>query len=279
MGRQPKWSPEEDEGCCRAFLRASEDPIVGANQKMADLEKLVEDEFRALMPDDSTETARAQWASRGGRPIVRRYKQVKAGCLALASKHKVAVAAQISGATSADLERVALMLYNDKCSLSDAYNLLNDEKRDIGPPFPYPSARQWLQSSGVLAELCAESSGSAVKPTTSGSDDEEPHPGDRSTSGEATPRPEGTKKAKRRRAQDDSTHALAEAVASIADSQRNRLKETTRKVNISVMQSPEVLAALRKQFFSQLARDIMKESCASGSGDVGAEEDGDEEEG
>lgn len=68
-------------------------------------------------------------------------------------------------------------------------------------------------------------------------------------------------------------------MASIADSQRNRLKETTRKVNISVMQSPEVLAALRKQFFSQLARDIMKESCASGSGDVGAEEDGDEEEG
>lgn len=68
-------------------------------------------------------------------------------------------------------------------------------------------------------------------------------------------------------------------MASIADSQRKRLKETTRKVNISVMQSPEVTAALRKQFFSQLARDIIKESRASGSGDVGAEEEVDEEEG
>lgn len=215
MGRQPKWSLEEDVGCCRAFLRASEDPVVGANQKMADLEKLVEEAFRALMPDGLTETARAQWTSRGGRPIVRRYKQVKAACLALASKHKVAVAAQISGATSADLERVALMLYNGKGSLSDAYNLLKDEKRDIGPPFPYPSARQWLESSGVLAELCAESSGSAAKPTTSGSDDEEPNQGDRSTSAEVTPRPEGTKKAKRRRAQDDRVSPPSHAVCAL----------------------------------------------------------------
>ncbi|GAB0497745.1 hypothetical protein MMPV_009082, partial [Pyropia vietnamensis] len=257
----------------------SEDPMVGANQKLSTLEMSVEREFRAIMPEGITVTARVQWISRGGRPIVRRYKLIKAACLALASKIKVAAAANISGATTADIERVALMLYNGSGTLADTYNVLKDEKRDIGPAFPFASAREWLEGNGILAELGADSSASVAKPTSSESENEEADQGGRSAYHKESPRPEGSHRAKRRRMQEDNTRALANAVASIADSQQKRLRETTRKVNIAVMQSPDVPLELRQQFFSKLAQDIMRESCPSGSVGEGAGEgeDGEEE--
>jgi hypothetical protein len=81
---------------------------------------------------------------------VRRFKLIKAACLALESKRNIVVAARITGATDVDVNRVALMLYNAKGSLADAYDAIGNKEHDIGPNFPFEEARVWMEEKYIV---------------------------------------------------------------------------------------------------------------------------------
>jgi hypothetical protein len=121
IGKQPRWMGTEDVvASCRAYLRVSEDPIVGSNQTSATLEDRVGAEFERLVPTSLVGAAREVWLGRSGRSVVRRFKLIKAASLAFESKRRTTIAARITGVTDADEYRVALMLYNAKGSVVDA---------------------------------------------------------------------------------------------------------------------------------------------------------------
>jgi hypothetical protein len=93
---------------------------VGSNQTSASLEARVGAEFQRMMPDAVTGSAQAVWSARSGRSVVRCFKVVKAACLKYRSKRRTVVAARLSGCSVDDVERVSLMLYNDKGTMANA---------------------------------------------------------------------------------------------------------------------------------------------------------------
>jgi hypothetical protein len=150
MGKQPRWMGTEDVASCLAYLRVSEDPIVGSNQTAATLEDRVGAEFERLVPTSLEVAAREVWLARSGQSVVRRFKLIKAASRAFKSKRRTNIAARITGATEADEYRVGLMLYNGKGSLEDAYDAIGNKDRDNGPPFPFEEARLWLEEKGFF---------------------------------------------------------------------------------------------------------------------------------
>jgi hypothetical protein len=78
--------------------------------------------------------------------------------------------------------------------------------------------------------------------------------------GEITSRPIGTKQAKRRKPDHTRDARLAEAVSSIAESQRKQLEEGKHRNSIALMQSEVVPEETRKDFFRALARKLLHES-------------------
>jgi hypothetical protein len=129
MGKQPRWTVLEDVASCRTYARVSLDSVVGSNQTSATLEARVGAEFQRMMPDAVTGSARAVWSARPGRSVVRRFKVVKAACLKNRSKRRTVVAPRLSGCSVHDVERVSLMLYNDKGTMANALR-----RRTLPPP-------------------------------------------------------------------------------------------------------------------------------------------------
>jgi hypothetical protein len=133
-----------------AYLRVSEDPIVGSNQTPGALEERVGAEFERLVSSTLKGSAREVWLARSGRSVVRRFKHMKAACLAFESKRNTPVAAHIKGATDMDVDRVELMLYNAKGSLADAYDAIRNKDRGVGLHFPFKEACLWMEEQGVV---------------------------------------------------------------------------------------------------------------------------------
>jgi hypothetical protein len=52
--------------------------------------------------------------------VVRRFKVVKEACLKYRSKRRTVVPERLSGCSVDDVERVSLMLYNDKGTMANA---------------------------------------------------------------------------------------------------------------------------------------------------------------
>jgi hypothetical protein len=82
---------------------------------------------------------------------------VKAACLKYRSKRRTVVAARLSGYSVDDVERVSLMLYNDKGTMANAYDVAKNSEHEVGPQFAFSDAMLWLESNGCLL---AEASGS-----------------------------------------------------------------------------------------------------------------------
>jgi hypothetical protein len=152
MGKQPRWTVLEDVASCRAYARVSLDSVVGSNQTSASLEARVGAEFQRMMPDAVTGSARAVWSARSGRSVVRRFKVVKAACLKYRSKRRTVVAARLSGSSVDDVERVSLMLYNDKGTMANAYDVAKNSEHEVGLPFAFSDAMSWLESNGCLLD-------------------------------------------------------------------------------------------------------------------------------
>jgi hypothetical protein len=264
MGKQPRWIAAEDVASCRAYLRVSEDPVVGSNQTSGALEARVGAEFEQLVPSTLAGAAREVRLARSGRSIVRRFKLIKAACLALESKRNIVVAARITGATDVDVERVALMLYNAKGFLADAYDAIGSKEHDIGPNFPFEESRVWMEEKGFLQQLDSDRrvdvEASAILQDVEGSEAPENESGELRGTGETVSRPVGTKQAKRRQLDHARDSKLADAVSSIAESQRKRLEESRRRNNIALMQSEDVPEDMRKAFFRAMARKLLDES-------------------
>jgi hypothetical protein len=74
--------------------------------------------------------------------------------------------------------------------------------------------------------------------------------------GETASRPIGAKQAKRRKLDHARDSRLAEAVSSIAESQRKRLEESKRRNNVALMQSEDVPEDMRKAFVRAMARKL-----------------------
>jgi hypothetical protein len=211
---------------CRAYARASLDSVVGSNQTSASLEARVGAEFQRMMPDAVTDSARAVWSARSGRLVVRRFKVMKAACLKYRSKRRTVVAARLSRCSVDDVERVSLMLYNDKGTMAIACDVAKNSEHEVGLPFEFSDAMSWLESNGCLLD---EASGGGVVEevqATEGSEEERAEMGDAippasRSSGEKLSRPMGSKQAKRRKINDVNSFEMAAAVASIAESQRS----------------------------------------------------------
>jgi hypothetical protein len=107
-------------GIVPRLCQGSLDSVVGSNQTSASLEARVGAEFQRMMPDAVTGLARVVWSALSCRSVVRRFKVVNAACLKNRSKRRTVVAARLSGCSVDDVERVSLMLYNDKGTLANA---------------------------------------------------------------------------------------------------------------------------------------------------------------
>ena len=150
MGRGASWTGPEEVAACRAALRASENPIVGADQKKETFESRVHDEFCRLIPKGDGE---AKWPSRSPRAVLRQWKSVKAACLKMYSRLETVRAADLTGEpTERDIWRVAVMMFNKRGSLGDAYSVLKDESFPICPEFPHKAAFYFLDSTSVLSD-------------------------------------------------------------------------------------------------------------------------------
>jgi hypothetical protein len=149
MGKQPRWTVLEDVASCRAYARVSLDSVVGSNQTSASLEARVGAEFQRMMPDAVTGSARAVWSARSGRSVVRRFKVVKAACLKYRSNRRTVVAARLSGCSVDDVERVSLMLFNDKGTMANAYDVAKNSEHEVGPPLHFLTRYRGWRALGV----------------------------------------------------------------------------------------------------------------------------------
>lgn len=125
---------------------------------------------------------------------------------------------------------------------------------DVGLPFAHEPARQWLESSGALVGEEALRGTRDSRKGDGGGDDaaESQHSGaagsedgDLGEAERAAGRPPGINSQKKRKAGASSAHALADAVKSIAQSEKRRL-ETQRRENIALMQSDDVPQDMRR---------------------------------
>jgi hypothetical protein len=137
----------------RVSSRIREDPRVGSNQTSGALEVQVEAAFAQVVPSTLEGVARAVWMAHGGCAIVHSFKLIKAAYLSLESTRNAMVAAHITGATDVDVDRVAMMLYNAKGSLVDAYDAIGNKERVIGPHFSFEEARMRMEEKGFLQQL------------------------------------------------------------------------------------------------------------------------------
>jgi hypothetical protein len=223
MGKQPRWTVLEDVASCRASARFSLDSVVGSNQTSASLEARVGAEFQRMMPDAVTGSARAVWSARSGRSVVRRFKVVNAAFLKYRIKWRTVVAARLSGCSVDDVERVSLVLYNGKGTMANAYDVANNWKHEVGPPFAFSDAMSRLESNGCLLDEASGGGGVEEVQATEGSEEERAETGDAMppasrSSGEKLSRPMGPKQAKRRKINDVNSFEMAAAVASISES-------------------------------------------------------------
>jgi hypothetical protein len=103
------------------------------------------------------------------------------------------------------VERVALLLYNSKCSIADAYDAIGNKNLDIGPYFPFNEARLWMEEKGYHSQLGsvqrvdASTSTSVSLENLEGIDAAEDEAEEQRSAIDTLPRPIGTKQAKRRK--------------------------------------------------------------------------------
>jgi hypothetical protein len=135
-------------------------------------------EFQRMMPDAVTGSARAVWSARSGRSVVRRFKVVKAACLKYRSKRRTVVAARLSGCSVDDFERVSLVLYNNKGTMANAYDVAKNSEHEVGPPFAFSDAMSWLESNGCLLGEASGGGGVEEVEATEGSEEERAEMGD-----------------------------------------------------------------------------------------------------
>ena len=151
MGRGLAWSQEEEVTLCRAALRVIECPLVGTDQKQHQFDAGVREDFVSLAPQGSDADGPSRWRDRPARAAVMQWKSIKASCMKFYSAFSLVERAGLSGDPSEEeLRRVALMFYNKKGTLADAYEAIRDASKDIGPKFPHESSYAFLSSRGVL---------------------------------------------------------------------------------------------------------------------------------
>jgi hypothetical protein len=154
------------------------------------------------------------------------------------------------------------MLYNDKGTMANAYDVAKNSEHEVGPPFAFADAMSWLESNGCLLGEASGGGGVEEVQATERSEEERAEMGDAMppasrSLGEKLSRTMGSKQAKRRKSNDVNSFEMAAAVASIAESQKKRLEESRRRKNVSLMQSEDVPDSVRKAFFSRMAADLM----------------------
>jgi hypothetical protein len=151
---------------------------MGSNQTSASLEARFGAEFQRMMPDPVTGSARAVWRARSGRSVVRRFNVVKAACLKYRSKRRTVVAARLIGCSIDYVERVSLMLYNNKGMMANAYDVAKNSEHEVGPPFAFSDAMLRLESNGCLLDEASGGGGVEEVEATEGSEKQRAEMGD-----------------------------------------------------------------------------------------------------
>jgi hypothetical protein len=126
-----------------------------------------------------------------------------------------------------------LMLYNEKGTMANAYDVAKNSEHEVGLPSSFSDAMSWLERNGCLLDEASGGGGVEEVQATEGSEEERAEMGDAMppasrSSGEKLSRPMGSKQAKRRKINDVNSFEMAAAVASIAESQKKRLAESRR---------------------------------------------------
>lgn len=155
---------------CKAFVRASEDPVRGNGRKYADFAAEVLAAYKASASDhlDSDTMSEADRTAlttlpRTGEAIVQRHKKVRRSCMDFEGSMRQVLACKPTGDPSEDdLCRAATAVYNERAQPRDMYQFFGGAG-DPGRAFPF--ARQLAYLRGTSLWKVAALAGSTVAPT------------------------------------------------------------------------------------------------------------------
>ena len=112
MGKGKSYLPEEDVALCRAWIRASENPITGSEQKAETFWRSVYARFCGYGPEDASK-AEGTWNDRNVNALRHHWAQISREVGKFGGIYQRVIAAHPSGKNDEDLIKDALQVYAD----------------------------------------------------------------------------------------------------------------------------------------------------------------------
>lgn len=118
------YASEEDVSLARAWVRVSEDPVVGSEQKSTTFYDKIWNEYKAMKPADL--------AVRPVASVTSRIKLIIKQCVRFSACHSTVLASKPTGVNETDILRLSIALFNGK--------KIKSPDEDIGKPFKFQAA-------------------------------------------------------------------------------------------------------------------------------------------
>ena len=293
MGAGTRWDSKASLFACRAYVRASENPLKGVGQKKKCFEEDVFREFKLLVEEAvaAGDKKAARYLERQASAVRQRYVKVRGACISFSRCLKMIKAAEPTGSPSEDdMWNAALAIYNEAGGVKDMYSffgLHGTARGDAGDPFPYTlefkflvQTNQWKLAEGTSpskkppASLTASGADAGTGQENSSNEDSEedvPVSADGAAEEVAKSRPSAKRPLGKKKAQErmDMTRAIsrgAKGIESLAEASTKRTKLSTELLSIEKMKArmqlfsmPGGSAANREKFLEMMQAEALRE--------------------
>jgi hypothetical protein len=184
-GKGLGWNQEELLAVARAAPVVLQSPTIGANQNATELGRRIFAEFlrdeccpnvAECTRSDKSNLDSRRWHGRSALATLQCWtKRIKAPCVRLHAVYRRIQIAELTGGPYSDesMHRLATAIFNSKDGessqlFSHAYDIIRNEHYVIGPPFPVPSAYEFLaKKTNLLADGMEELTRVVADTTTS----------------------------------------------------------------------------------------------------------------
>ena len=158
MGSGRGWSTLESVFACKAFVRASEDPIRGNARRTSAFQDRIAFFYSKLIEEEKRTTP--EWtatATRTGSAVFQHFKKVKREVLRFEGLYNSVKRCELTGSPSEEcILLITTGLYNKTVSYADMYCVVQGKyNRPIGLPFPYMDCWRWFHDTNMFRFIAA----------------------------------------------------------------------------------------------------------------------------
>eukprot|EP00173_Palmaria_palmata_P000808 Plantae.Rhodophyta-Palmaria_palmata.ctg14079.p1 GENE.Plantae.Rhodophyta-Palmaria_palmata.ctg14079~~Plantae.Rhodophyta-Palmaria_palmata.ctg14079.p1 ORF type:complete len:321 (+),score=54.91 Plantae.Rhodophyta-Palmaria_palmata.ctg14079:28-963(+) len=290
MGAGKGWSELESLLACKAFVRVSEDPVVGNGRKFSQLVKAVQSHYETLVRDrlEADDVGKSIGNTlcevvRTGEAIIKRYKKIRKACLEFEGCIKQVWTLKPTGdPTNDDVERAATAVLNGEADPAQMYSF--NGGGELGNDFPFLRALQYLRTTNLWkttslagkvnsVSVVANVAGLVCSSSPAGGGEDayraEEEGGSASTSPDPSKpmqRPRGTKRAKAKGTTNATLMRGAAGIEKLDDASNKRVKATEELVKVERMKAhmqlfsmPGSNPELQKKFVARMQEKALAE--------------------